>query len=181
MPYFVIEKTPVFLTNEQCLDLRKETNHKELDEKFTINDCQPIYDFLIRKCNENKEEFHKNWVYFKLEKTEAQNNIWDLLYDYSHYYKNSFVDDTNDYTIMLEKLLPNEVKHPVGRTFWLFYQKKPFKWYNYIFHKKESDFDKILIDMDKVEKIHGKLSSFDVKFNNGSSIWFHKEVSIKPY
>lgn len=195
MPYFVIEKQPVFMTVKKHEKVRKEAL-KDKDAGFRIGSMIVssysknkqkeeaeglMYNVLKSKYDENEESFFSEWVNFELFDKEAQENIWDLLYDYSNYYGHSYLSDTrNGIDKILDDIIENSYSYPMGQVFLLNHLVQPRKWYWKYTSKIRDRNIKILINSGKVVKIIGKLTQFKIIFDSGTILSCGADIFIVP-
>jgi len=140
MPYFIIEKMPVFLSWAQHRILEEEAakdksatwrvsstiaGNKASEEKSGM-----MYQALLQKFRQDPDRFRSEWVRFDLSGEEAAANIWDVLYDYCHFRGYGFLSDTRD---SVEKIVASyegeSYAYPMGRIFSLNHFVKPAKWW----------------------------------------------------
>lgn len=191
MPYFLINKCPVFLTHNRYNILFNEisrdkdadwitsstiSGHKEVEEKNLL-----ISEFLLNEFKKNEKHFLNEWFNFNLLGEEAVNNVFDLLYDYSDYYKNSYLKDLRtDSEKLIDDYNSGSYLNPYGKIFMISYLIKQNNWFNNfanISNKNKIDF---LIDIDTVKSIKGNLSDFQIQFVS-AIIRFNKNVSVNLF
>ena len=92
MPYYKIERYKVFLARDRWLRINSlAMAHK--DPQFRVSSMiagQPAareadelrFQYLTKLRREDQNTFFREWVEFDLTGGEAQDNAWDLLYDY---------------------------------------------------------------------------------------------------
>ncbi|HWP97078.1 MAG TPA: hypothetical protein VN426_09520 [Syntrophomonadaceae bacterium] len=171
MSYYVIDGTPVFLTWARYYQLRVEIMNKldigddcfygirgwNLKEASLLSSA--INDLLQEKKNKDEEGFYNHWVSFEMDKDEASDNVWELLYDYSHLTRNSVVRDVREDESIGSSLGCNTFRYPMARVFALdlMAYKRPFSKWLFGHKRCKSTF---LIDSDKVASIKGTLDDF---------------------
>lgn len=193
MPYFIIEKQPVFMTNKKYKKIRQEAL-KDKDASFRIGSRiqysyyknkekeeaeKLMYNTLKNKYDENQEIFFSDWVSFDLIGKDAQENIWDLLYDYCNYYGHSYLSDPrSEISKIVDEFVGDSLLYPMGKVFLLNHLVKPHKWYwKYIF-KMRNRHIKILISVDKVSRITGNLTQFKIALDNGTILNCGRDILI---
>jgi hypothetical protein len=176
MPFYIINKKPVFLTWERDNKLREQvygldnvissrivqTGEKNKDHKIFREE-------LNRKYKESPSNFVTEWVKFDLIGEDAKYNVWDLVYDYTCYYRCGYTLDGRD-----EKRDANidysgdNYYFPQGKIFILNHYVEAGKWYWKYTGKFKGRTVKTVIDCMKVERIIGDLSRFLIVFDNYS-------------
>src|SRR5713226_9596936 len=140
MPYFIIEKMPVFLSWARYRILEEEAvedkeavwriSSKIAGSKATEEKSALMYDILQRKFTKHPNTFRSEWVHFDLSGGEASANVWDLLYDYCHFRGYAFLSDIRD---PLEEVVADykgeNYHHPMGRVFSKNHFVRPAKWW----------------------------------------------------
>jgi len=171
MPYYIINKQPVFLTTRNYKILENIVS-KDKDIRWQGPSIQGtqickeksrlMFKELSQQYKLNPYKFQKQWIEFDLEMEEAEGNIWDLLYDYGCYYRNSFLTDKRDFTERLISDYEHEsLLFPMGKNFYfciLMSTKSNFL--NYLLSKKS--FFQLEINVESIKKISGTLNNFTV-------------------
>jgi hypothetical protein len=140
MPYYLINKQPVFLSWSRYRELEelvsmgkdylwvsssKIAGHKESKEKSEL-----MFGILNKKYLNNPDDFNSHWIEFDFKGQEASGNAWDLLYDYCHFYGYAFLSDLRDFSEKLIADYQGELySYPMGRVFALNHFVKPTKWW----------------------------------------------------
>jgi hypothetical protein len=156
MPYYIINREPVFLSWQRYKVLEQEATkgkdptwivsstiagHKESEEKSEL-----MFNVLDQKFREDPQGFHSKWVAFDLTGEEASKNVWNLLYDYCHFYGYASLSDFRDFT---EKLLADyegeAYTYPMGRVFALTHFVRPAKWLWRFTHKRKGRTVQVII------------------------------------
>lgn len=88
-----------------------------------------MYNFLKSKY-ENQKKLD-DWVNFEIIEKEAQENLWELLYDYCLYYGHSYLSNTRDESSKItdDMIGISSFSYPMGKVFSLNHLMKPRKWY----------------------------------------------------
>ena len=171
MPYYIINKKPVFLSNNRYTSLKesllkgKTATQKvasfirNMPEATALD--KSMYHFLETEYSKNPEVFHKEWVCFDLFGNDASENVWDLLYDYCYYYGITIVRDLRDFTTKLEESYEGlDYNYPMGKIFVLDCYIKPLN------RSRKSIFNKIrpnvsiLVNCNNTERLTGELRDF---------------------
>ena len=123
MPYYNIENYKVYLSHKRGYKLDDlALAHK--DRKFRssgrhTNEASELrFQYLSNLCRQNPEAFFSEWVEFNLRGREAQDNAWDLLYDYCHVSGIGYLADlrTKDDALMAN-FFGDTFTYPMGRVF----------------------------------------------------------------
>ncbi|MNW51354.1 hypothetical protein D3C74_288380 [compost metagenome] len=174
MPFFVINKIPVFLTWDRDKELREEIFGIENVFGSYIqrygqknNDYKKIKKALYKKYLQNKMAFVKEWSEFDLYGEDAASNMWDLIYDYCAYYGCGYTSDIRDETsFFVDDSMGQSFLFPQGRTFMLNYYVAPYNWrWKYIRRKKGITITTV-IDATNVERIVGTLANFTIFYKD---------------
>ncbi|UHA72045.1 hypothetical protein [Paenibacillus sp. 481] len=173
MPFFIIAKTPVFLTWEKDKKLREEIYG--LDNVFSSyikisgkkdNEYKLFRTALTNKYNLNPLTFINEWSKFDLQNEDAQQNIWDLIYDYCAYYDCGYPSDLRDEVEYLQDDFQGvNFLFPQGKKFGLNHNVRPLRWWKYG-KKKKGITIRTIIDSTKIKRVVGDLSEFVVEFDD---------------
>jgi hypothetical protein len=177
VPYFIINRQPVFLPSERYRELEGIISEdkgpewriasvmagsEESEEKSEL-----MYDTLSRVFSEDPQHFNSHWMEFDLLGNEAAANTWDLLYDYCHYYGHAFLSDLRD---IPEKLtadfLGDSYSYPMGKVFALNHVVKPNRWWWRISRGMKGRVIRAIVDVDKVARLKGNLRRFVLYSDN---------------
>lgn len=188
MSYYVIDGTPVFLTWAKYYQLREEIMSR-LD---IADDCfygirgwnskeagllrSAINDLLQEKKRINEQTFYTHWVSFKMDKDEAADNVWELLFDYSHLTRNSAVRVVREDENISNSLDNSTFCYPMGRIFALDLLANKGPMLRWLFRNKRCT-GTLLIDSDKVASIKGTLNDF-VMIHNDEQIRFASMIDL---
>lgn len=170
MSYYVIDGTPVFLTWAKYYQLKEE-----IMNRFKIaDDCfygiqgrnseeaslltSAIKELLEDEKRSNEERFYVDWASFDMDKAEALDNVWELLYDYSHLTRNSVLRNIRDDQTIAHKVAPNTYSYSTGRLMALDLMAKKSRIARWLFGQKRTR--TLMINVDKVTKIQGTLDNF---------------------
>ncbi|HWP96470.1 MAG TPA: hypothetical protein VN426_06440 [Syntrophomonadaceae bacterium] len=176
MSYYVIDGTPVFLTWAKYYQLREE-----IMSRFEIpDDCfygihgrnseeanlvtSAIKDLLANKKRSNEERFYIDWVSFDMDKAEASDNVWELLYDYSVLTRNSAVRSIRDDQTFAHGVDPDTYGYSMGRLIALDFMAQKSRIARWLLGQKRMG--TLMIDSDKVTKIQGTLDDFIMIYND---------------
>ncbi|WP_422487321.1 hypothetical protein [Gudongella sp. DL1XJH-153] len=193
MPYYVIDKYPVFLTRKKYGILREEAL-KDKDLMFKMKSTMKsnyhkvkeneeakslMYDMLKSEYDNNEENFMFKWVYFDMNGEEGKENIWNLLSDYCTYYGHSYLEEIRDLSSsMIRDILGESYKYPMGELFLLVHEVKPVQWYWKYTAKMKNRYIRAIIDTKRVTSISGVLKEFKIEFDNGGYIIFSENIVI---
>ena len=171
MAYYVINKIPVFLTLDKLKTLRnyvladKDPVYRIAsmisDSPENIETKELMFNYIKQEYDKDKDKFFEDWVKFDLSHKEAKENMWDLLYDYSIYTSNCFLSDIRD---QIEKIhqdfIGKNFTYPMGKVFAVNFKiRHENNILSKLFYNRQH-YMKIIIDVDKVLKITGKLDDF---------------------
>lgn len=187
MSYYVIDGIPVFLTWARFYQLRGDilSRCKIPDECFygihgrsseeSINLTSAIKDLLVQIKTGNEERFYVNWVSFDMDKAEASDNVWELLYDYSALTGNCAVRSIRDDQTFVRGVDPNTFGYSMGRLVALdiFAPRNQFS--RWLFGPKRMS--TLMLDSDKVTKIQGTLDDFIMNYD-GREMHFASMIEI---
>lgn len=177
MSYYIVNKQPVFLSYARHKDLEhiiskdknslweissKITGHKENKEKQKL-----MFNTLNKKYLDNPDKFKSEWIEFDLKGKEASENVWDLLYNYCHFYGHAFLSDSRDFSEKLIADYEGELySYPMGKVFAINHFIKFVKWWWKFTHKVNRKTTRVIIDSMKVNCLKGNLKEFEVYFDN---------------
>lgn len=190
MPICTINNMRVFISSERSLFL-----HNECIKNAILPEGAPsfmfagsdevrkrdefIYDYLMDMAKNDLKNFIENWVKFDIIKKEIISNIWYLLNDYcyltGYYYLSRASTGSNPITEMLSGDFDDL---PLGKVFSLNYVVPPQKWYWKFTHGMTGRKIKVIIDIDKVNRIFGELNNFEIEFTNNSKVLCTKDNVI---
>jgi hypothetical protein len=128
MPYYKIEGYKVFLSHDRWLKINSlAMAHK--DPPFRVSSMiagQPAareadklrFQQLTKLCREDSDKFFREWVEFDLRGREAQENAWDLLYDYCVLSRVGYLTDARSAVhAILADYADDSYTYPMGRVF----------------------------------------------------------------
>lgn len=177
MPYYIINNQPVFLSWEHSRKLNEIVSndkgsvwriasqihgHKESEEKSKL-----VYEELNKIYFRDPDNFKTEWIEFDLKGKKASENIWDLLYDYCHFFGFAFLTDLRDYPEKFTADYKGELySYPMGRVFALNHFMKSAKMWWKFNNKNIGRTVRVIIDINKVNRLQGSLSEFIVTTNN---------------
>lgn len=171
MPYYVINNRPVFLFTSRWKKLQKlSLKHKDPEFRFdsmiqgtkACKEAQKLmYRFLKSQCEKDSEHFNSEWVKFDITGSEAGENVWDLLYDYSCYYGCSYLSDLREPSQqIIDDYLGNQLQYPMGKIFVFNHCVKPGRWWWKYTRKMTRQTISVIINTDDVIKLTGDLGNF---------------------
>jgi hypothetical protein len=118
MSYFIIDGTPVFVSSIRYRSLLQDLGLSGGLASTAERRAEMVTETLSRKATESRDRFQAEWVEFDMRDSEAQENIWDLLYDYCHLRRSAHLVDPRDYVERLEHSLSGDsLRYPMGLTF----------------------------------------------------------------
>jgi len=171
MSYYLVDQNPIFLTWAKYQQLLREAAKKlgvntisariqntEADYKvdeYIANKLELLYE-------EDKSVFLKEWKTISLKGEEAQDNLWDLIYDYCYYYRNCYLKDIRSVEDKIADDYSNRsYRLPMGKTFLLVHEAKPQKWFDILSNKVGKQIE-VKINMEEVVEISGTLENFTI-------------------
>jgi len=128
MPYYVIERYKVFLSHSR-LSAINEIALAHKDPFFRVSSTtegnpevreadELRFQYLTNLCRKNRTRFYQEWVKFDLRGQEAQENAWDLLYDYCALTRIGNLEDTrSEVHAILAEYAGDSYTYPMGRIF----------------------------------------------------------------
>ena len=190
MSYFIINKQPVFLSWSRYKQIREEAlkgkdaiykisstiaGHKETKETQKL-----MYEVLKAKYDKDPKQFYSEWVKFDIVGDDASRNVWDLLYDYCHYYGYAYLSDLRDFTQKLaDDYEGDSYAYPMGQLFALIHLVKPTRrWWKYT-HKMTGRIVKLIIISENVHRLVGDLTNFTI-FTKDFQIRCGRDFEILP-
>ena len=182
MPYFIINKQPVFLFRQRYAALEVEALKNEIARDNASKWTKPenyigsliigpdsreketlMHNVLERKFKSDPKDFYAKWVSFDLRGAEASLDVWDLLFDYCHLHGYAFLSDLrNIQDKILDSYAGEEYYYPMGKVFSLNHFVKPAKWRWGLTHKMKGRTVRIIIDAGRVNRMVGDLNDFVV-------------------
>jgi hypothetical protein len=196
MGYYRIKKYNIFMDKDKSKRL-KEIVLKE-NKNFKYNDS-PIFDPKERKWEnkihyktlmdmyrKNKEKFIEEWVDFDFIGKNASEITWDILFDYCFSSGKGYLRDNRE---LGEKILErgSEYSYPMGKKFTLCLEFNKI-WFKNIFRIRSGTNLEIVIDVNTVKRIHGKLQDFkleteyySIEFSNNVKVEFISIPSNSKY
>lgn len=174
MPFYIINKEPVFLTWERDNNLREEVYGLENVFSSRIKhsgeknrDHKLFRKALKKKYKESQSRFIEDWVRFDLTGDDAIYNVWDLVFDYTCYYGCGFTTNGGDEERDTDYDYSGENYYfPQGKIFVLNHYVDVERWYWKYTRKTRGKIIKTVIDCMKVKRIVGDLSDFYIYFDN---------------
>lgn len=192
MPYIVIGGEPVFLPLSRRNALEREAlKGKEPLYKLTSRFAGSrenlevkgfIVTFLEAQYKADPSTFHREWVEFDLVGDEAQENAWDLLYDYCHlhgYAKLTDIRSRDPGREDWEDVSGEAYYYPMGRVFALDHPLAPASWWWRYTHRMRGRLVRIIIDSRLVERLAGSLDSFSIS-THGYQIRCGRHFEVLP-
>jgi len=173
MPYYLINKQPIFLSTTRYRELEKlVTKDKDImwigiscmaGSKETKEKSELMFNALNKIFLDNPDYFNSYWVDFDLKDKEASENTWDLIYDYCHFYGNASLSDDRDFSEKLKADYEREsINYPMGRVFTLnLFLKSRNCWWTFS-PKRRERIIQVIINTDKVNHLKGNLKEFIV-------------------
>lgn len=174
MPYYLVSNDVVFIHRNLYSQMFEEITKNmgavskmkvgTRGTKESIEVDKKIYEFLVKIKQKSNSDFEKNYVNFDLKEDDARLNVWDLLYDYCHYYDRGSLIDIRDFVDKLK----DDYKgfgslYPMGEVFHLRLSIEKYKWWHF---KKTKQYISFVIDINKVSRIVGCLRHFYIYTDN---------------
>lgn len=195
MPYFIIDKKPIFMSWKRNGMFREEffkanpklddnLNHIAIGMKGETNNMfqEFQYNMIEKEYLDNPAKFESDWFEFDLRDEEASNDVWHLLYDYCCYYGHAdlsnvggCVAEINDYCRGVLNLRDRAKKtteyyrqypYPTGKVFTLSHVVKPEYWWWRFTCKMKERVVRVIVDVEKVKRLKGNLQHFVVEMDN---------------
>ncbi len=191
MPYYMIERQPVFLYFAAWQRLReKALREKDLlwrasstmaRTKEAVEADQLGVRWLQERHRDDPEAFRREWVCFDLAGDEASRDTWDLLYDYCHLYGFAFLSDMRDFgQVAADDWAGESYTYPMGKAFKMNYRTSPRSWWKKLLSPEIDSAVSVIIDTAKVRRLQGTLSDF-VFQTDGLTMWCtHRGVTMLP-
>lgn len=159
MPYFIIHKYPVFLTDNRITEIKKELLKEKTASfrvlssisktKENLETKKRMHKYLQSLYMQDKEKFINEFVEFSFTGNEAKENLFFLLNDYCNYFKNSNLVDVRDIQEkILQSITGDDFEYPIGKVFLLNHGSVY-----------------IVVAVNDVQKISGSLLDFTIKLN----------------
>jgi hypothetical protein len=128
MPYYKIKRNKVFLSHDRWLKLNSlAMAHKDphfrvtsmfAGEKAAREADELRFQQLAKFYQEDPDTFHREWVEFNLKGREAQDNAWDLLYDYCSLSRIGYLEDMrSEVQAFVADYVGDSYTYPMGRVF----------------------------------------------------------------
>lgn len=186
MPYCVVNNKPVFLFSRrlkklESLSLKDKTPEFRFDSMIQgTKECKEaqklMYRFLKAQCEKEADSFESEWVKFDITGSEASENIWKLLYDYSDYYGYSCLSDLQlTHQEIEDKYIGDSFSFPMGKVFAFNHCVKPDRWWWRYTRRMKRHIVSVIINVSDVKRLKGNLNNFKVYMKsfcmqcNGSS------------
>lgn len=174
MPYYIIDKQPVFLPESRERELRLEALKGKSATNVVLSEIagtkegaeadELIYQALKAKYAEDPDQFHEDWVHFDLVGRDASDNVWDLLYDYCHYYGCGYLSDLRDFSQQLmDQYFSDPLRYPMGKVFSFNHFVPPRKWWWKYVRRTTGRMLRLVIVTEHVRRLTGELTDFVVQ------------------
>ncbi len=195
MPYYLINKHPVFLSWARHKKITEEAL-KSKDSDYKISSViagrketkeaeKIIYQTLKSKCDKDPLRFYSDWVKFDLIGGEACQNVWDLLYDYCSYYGYAYLSDLRDFSKkLIDDYMGDSYTYPMGQVFAFNHYVKPARWWWRYTHRMNGRTLTVIIVSKNVTRLVGDLRNFKIYMDNleiicGHNLEIHTSQSEK--
>jgi hypothetical protein len=174
MPYFTINKYKIFLSHNRGAALnRLAMAHKgpEFRIESTMEGPKALeadelrFQYLTHACKRDPQAFCREWVEFDLRDREAQDNAWDLLYDYCALYRIGYLMDMRSkLQVVIEDIVGDSYTYPMGRIFGL----RILGGYTLasLLQRKSRPMVTLIIDTSQVVSASGTLDNFQLQFRH---------------
>ena len=176
MSYCIIDRHAVFFNEQRYKELSEKMVHqKGKDASWAVESRiqgtrasgekdKWMYEVLRLEYEKDPENFHKRWVSFDLWGFMAQENVWDLLYDYCHLHGNGWLSDIRDpVERMTFDFEGDSYSYPMGKTFALNHlATNRSNWLWRVVHKARNRSITITIDVERVLRLVGDLRCFNL-------------------
>lgn len=177
MSYYLINKNPIFITAKKH-KLLFDIVTKDLTGLYKIGAAMAgtkesieadnlMFKLVKNKFADDQSKFATDWYYFELHGKDAQEEAWDLLYDFCHYHGYSYLSDIRDISTKVIADYNGELySYPMGSIFSLNHFVKPYKWWWYFTRHMKGRNIRVTIDTSKIKRISGSLTEFIIIFDN---------------
>jgi len=175
MPYYAIDRYKVFLSHDRWLALNSAAMaHK--DPEFRVSSMiagQPAareadglrFHYLTQACKRDAQAFCREWVEFDLRDREAQDNAWDILYDYCALYGIGFlVDMRSEIQAIVSDYAGDSYTYPMGRFFGL--RVLGAHTLASLLHLRPRPMLTLTIDTSQIVSASGTLEEFQLRFRH---------------
>ena len=177
MPYYHIERYKVFLSHDRWLKINSlAMAHK--DPQFRVSSIiagQPAareadelrFQQLTKLCREDPDTFFREWVEFDLRGREAQENAWDLLYDYCALSRIGYLADMrSEVHAVLADYAGDSYTYPMGRVFAL--RVSASHTLASLLHLRPRPRPKLTLEIQtsQIERAFGTLEDFRIQFRH---------------
>ena len=184
MAYFVIEGVPVFIpakSLEELVNACTSSPEERVASMFSERESSAvetkIFDHLHKEFLADKQLFDQKRTRFNFAGEAAQNNVWDLLFDYCSLSGNAVLKDFRKFE---EKLFDShaglDYEFPMGTGFGLEVKITSHKKRS-LFRKASGNNFTVLILISEVEQLVGDLSAFSLK-TKGFRLSCGKNISL---
>ncbi|MFC1737752.1 hypothetical protein ACFL1G_01735 [Planctomycetota bacterium] len=120
-----------------------------------------MYKFLKSQLEKDPENFVSEWVKFDITGSEAAENVWDLLYDYSCYYGHSYLSELRlPYQQITDDWLGNPLQYPMGKIFAFNHYVKTKRWWWKFTCRMNQRIVWVIINTNEVSRLTGDLRQF---------------------
>jgi hypothetical protein len=190
MPYFVVNKQPVFLHNALYNALSEEAfigKDNLYRARSAINKSKEsrehdnlMFTALKSKYRQNPEHFNKDWVCFDLVDKDASENVTDLLLDWCRLYGAGYLSDSRDFVQkMTDDYSGNSLAYPLGAEFVFnaMLRPKTFGWGRLLKYSGQNF--RLLIRIGNVYRLKGDLSQF-ILISKNFSVKIGNDITILP-
>ena len=191
MPYILVKDKPVFLHADLWNQIREQAlAHK--DPKFRISSMiqghaeakeadRLIRQYINAQYKNDPASFESRFVQFDLVGNSAQENTWDILYDYCDLFKCGWLSDMRDaMSSMLDDYLGNSYAYPQGKSFMLVLGVHPVGLFSRILPLKCKPITNIVIDCSSVLRMSGSLSCFRLTLTQIELDCSNGQVTVLP-
>lgn len=185
MSYIVINRKPVYISEYTYRELSEEVLKDEspqyrvrsciANSKESIEKGNRIFKFLKTKYKKDRTFFNNTYNCFDFKEKEIKSNIFDLLYDYGHYYKNmKFIDFRTLDEKLKSDLNGDCYDTPLGNTFVLECKVGKINILS-ILGIKQRKRVLVKIKVDNIIQISGTFENFIINYKDGYKIKFNKK------
>jgi hypothetical protein len=185
MPYINIDSYPIFISNSRERILLQKLINSPAERARTITDSRAksqfvdkVEKYLYDLLKNDQSTFMEKWYRIALLEESARTNLYDLLFDYSDFFSNSYLEDlrTKDEK-WIDTRNSDNINYPLGNSFFLCIHNGPHSIKNNI--KEESIITKILITTSDVNRVSGYLNSLTIEMDN-QILDLSNEIIISP-
>lgn len=194
MPFCIVGSYPVFLSIERLqrlntLALADETAHWRVrstiantSENKAADELR--YQALRNELKSNPKNFVSEWVEFDIQGSSALENVSDLIFDYCCFRGNAFVRriDLRSPEEQLSSLLGYDMEDfnfPMGKVFSLNVVAVSPRWSWQRLLTRKNKFVRIIVNVDNVARLVGRLDDFMVVGKDYSLIC-RKDILVVP-